>query len=106
MADVRKSINFCKTVKMEICGVVENMSGYTCPHCGKNVDIFGTGGGENTALALGLPFLGRIPFDPNIVKCGDAGVSYRGRHAGSAAADAFAAIAGHIADRNAKRKSA
>jgi Mrp family chromosome partitioning ATPase len=45
LADVRKSINFCRTVKMEILGLVENMSGYTCPHCGKSVDIFGSGGG-------------------------------------------------------------
>ena len=99
LADVRKSINFCKTVKMEITGVIENMSGYTCPHCSKTIDIFGTGGGEKTALAMGLPFLGRIPFDPNMVKCADAGVSYQAQHAGSAAADAFSNIAGQVADR-------
>jgi Mrp family chromosome partitioning ATPase len=77
LADVRKSINFCKTVKMEILGLVENMSGYTCPHCGKSVDIFGSGGGERTAALAGLKLLGRIPFDPNLVKCGDAGISYQ-----------------------------
>jgi len=99
LADVRKSINFCKTVKMEVCGVIENMSGYTCPHCSKTIDIFGTGGGEKTALATGLPFLGRIPFDPNMVKCADAGVSYQTQHAGSAAADAFLSIAGQVADQ-------
>ena len=99
LADVRKSINFCKTVKMEVCGVIENMSGYTCPHCGKANDIFGTGGGEKTALAMGLPFLGRIPFDPNMVKCADAGISYQAQHAGSVAADAFSSIAGLVGER-------
>ncbi len=99
LADVRKSINFCKTMKMEVTGVIENMSGYNCPHCGKTIDIFGTGGGEKTALAMGLPFLGRIPFDPNMVKCADAGISYQAQHAGSAAADAFSNIAGLVADR-------
>ena len=99
LADVRKSINFCKTVKMEVCGVIENMSGYTCPHCSKTIDIFGTGGGERTALAMGLAFLGRIPFDPNMVKCADAGVSYQAQHAGSAAAVAFSDIARLVSDR-------
>ena len=99
LADVRKSINFCKTVKMEICGVIENMSGYTCPHCSQTIDIFGSGGGEKTALAAGLPFLGKIPFDPNIVQCADAGISFQGQHAGSTAASAFANIAGAVADR-------
>ncbi|MCP3951801.1 MAG: Mrp/NBP35 family ATP-binding protein [Desulfobacterales bacterium] len=99
LADVRKSINFCKTVKMEICGVIENMSGYTCPHCSQTIDIFGSGGGEKTALAAGLPFLGKIPFDPKIVQCADAGISYQVQHAGSTAANAFANIANSVADR-------
>jgi len=99
LADVRKSINFCKTVKMEICGVIENMSGYTCPHCSQTIDIFGSGGGEKTALAAGLPFLGKIPFDPDIVQCADAGISFQAQHAGSSAANAFLNIAASVADR-------
>ncbi|PQP33849.1 hypothetical protein C6A37_10815, partial [Desulfobacteraceae bacterium SEEP-SAG9] len=63
LADVRKSINFCKTVKMEIFGLIENMSGFACPHCGELVDLFGSGGGEKTAVAMGVNFLGKIPFD-------------------------------------------
>ena len=51
LADVRKSISFCKTVNMEITGVVENMSGFVCPHCNQTVDIFKTGGGEELARA-------------------------------------------------------
>ncbi|MBW2107419.1 MAG: Mrp/NBP35 family ATP-binding protein [Deltaproteobacteria bacterium] len=75
LADVRKSINFCNTVHMPVLGVIENMSGFVCPHCGKATDLFGTGGGERTAAAMNLPFLGRIPFDPRMVACADAGQS-------------------------------
>jgi Mrp family chromosome partitioning ATPase len=97
LADVRKSINFCKTVKMEIFGLIENMSGYTCPHCGKVVDLFGSGGGEKTALITGIPFLGRIPFDPGVVACGDAGVSYIMSHRESPVTTAFEEIADKLA---------
>jgi ATP-binding protein involved in chromosome partitioning len=77
LADVRKSINFCKVVKMEIFGLIENMSGFACPHCQSVIDLFGSGGGEKTAISAGIPFLGKIPFDQKMVACGDAGVSYQ-----------------------------
>ena len=93
LADVRKSINFCKAVKMQIFGVIENMSGFACPHCGEMIDLFGTGGGEKTAQEFGLAFLGRIPFDPNVVACGDAGARYIEVHANSRVTKAFDAIA-------------
>lgn len=93
LADVRKSINFCKTLKMEIFGLIENMSGFACPHCGEALDLFGTGGGEKTADQMGIPFLGRIPFDPRVVVCGDAGLSFRESYADSPVAKAFDAIA-------------
>jgi len=76
LADVRKSINFCKTVKVEIAGVIENMSGFVCPHCHETVDIFRTGGGEALARELDLPFLGKIPMDPKVVMAGDEGAPY------------------------------
>ena len=98
LADVRKSINFCKTVKMQTYGLIENMSGYTCPHCGKAVDLFGSGGGEKTAAAMGIPFLGRIPFDPEVVACGDAGTSYQARHPDSPVTLAFTTLAGNLID--------
>ncbi|MGD8701316.1 MAG: Mrp/NBP35 family ATP-binding protein [Desulfosarcina sp.] len=98
LADVRKSISFCKTVKMNILGMVENMSGYTCPHCGKAVDLFGSGGGEQTALQHGLKLLGRIPFDPLLVQCGDAGISYQKHYPDSAVTRAFGEIARKVAD--------
>lgn len=93
LADVRKSISFCRTVKMEIFGLVENMSGFTCPHCNEMVDLFGSGGGEKTAAATGIRFLGRIPFDLNVVACGDAGVSFQEKYADSQVTQAFANIA-------------
>ena len=93
LADVRKSINFCKTVKMEIFGLIENMSSYSCPHCGEMIELFGTGGGEKTANQMGVRFLGRIPFDPQMVACGDSGVCYQESHSDSAVTKAFIDIA-------------
>ena len=93
LADVRKSINFCKTVKMEIFGLIENMSGFSCPHCGEMIELFGTGGGEHTANQMGVRFLGRIPFDPKMVACGDSGVCYQESHIDSAVTKAFTDVA-------------
>ena len=73
LADVRKSINFCRQVHMEILGIVENMSGLKCPHCGKMIDIFKTRGGMLTAKKEGLKLLGSLPFEPEVVSSGDAG---------------------------------
>ena len=97
LADVRKSINFCKTVNLEIFGIIENMSGFDCPHCGETVDIFGSGGGEKTAAAFNIPFLGKIPFDPKVVSCGDSGSSYQDTYPDSDVTKAFAAVVGEIA---------
>ena len=96
LADVRKSISFCRTVKMDILGLIENMSGFSCPHCNKMVDLFGSGGGEKTAGTAGIPFLGRIPFDPNVVSCGDNGVSIQEKYADTTVARAFIELAEKI----------
>jgi ATP-binding protein involved in chromosome partitioning len=96
LADVRKSINFCKAVKMQILGLIENMSGFICPHCGKGVDLFGSGGGEKTARTAGIKFLGKIPFDPKVVSCGDAGVSLQQRYVDSEVTKAFSDVATQI----------
>src|SRR5881397_2233099 len=92
LLDVRKSIAFAKAVKMDILGVIENMSGFVCPHCGKQTDIFKIGGGEAAAKELGIPFLGRVPLDPRIVIGGDAGKPFVLEHPDSEAAKAFRAI--------------
>jgi ATP-binding protein involved in chromosome partitioning len=73
LADVRKSINFCLHVNMKILGLVENMSGLACPHCGKSIDLFKQGGGMATALSHGLRLLATLPIEPELVKIGDSG---------------------------------
>lgn len=73
LADVRKSINFCRQVNMNIIGTIENMSGFICPHCGEKVDIFGKGGGVKMASQMGVPMLGEIPIDPEVVSASENG---------------------------------
>ncbi len=94
--DVRKSINFCKTVKMQVFGLIENMSGFVCPHCGKPIDLFGSGGGSRTATAMNIPFLGRIPLDAKMVKCADAGESYMEKYPDSEVTKAYNRIVAKI----------
>jgi len=73
LADVRKSINFCRQVKMPILGLVENMNGLVCPHCGEKIEFFKTGGGSSLAEAAGLPLLASIAFNQDVVRLGDLG---------------------------------
>jgi len=73
LADVRKSINFCRQVKMEILGLIENMSGLKCPYCGKMIELFGTQGGRLTAEKEKLRLLGTLPIEPEVVNSGDTG---------------------------------
>lgn len=73
LADVRKSINFCRQVNMKILGLVENMSGLHCPHCGKTIELFGARGGELTASKENLPLLASLPIEPEFVRAGDTG---------------------------------
>jgi len=73
LADVRKSIDFCQKIGLNILGLVENMSGYTCPHCGQELPLFRKGGGEKTAQKFNIPFLGALPFDPQVVEAADDG---------------------------------
>jgi ATP-binding protein involved in chromosome partitioning len=96
VADVRRCVSFCRSLSLRIAGIVENMSGLVCPHCGKQVDLFKVGGGQNLATEMGLPYLGRIPIDPQIVISGDAGQPFVQHFAHSPAAEAFARIVGSI----------
>jgi Mrp family chromosome partitioning ATPase len=93
LADVRKSINFCRTVNLEIFGLIENMSGLSCPHCGEMIDLFGEGGGERTAKEMGIAFIGRVPIDPRMVACSDAGTPFQQAYPDSPVTHAFEAIA-------------
>ena len=74
LADIRKSISFCKTVHLKTLGIVENMAGFKCPHCNEPIDLFSSGGGVKTAKSSGLEFLGSLPFDTQVVASGDNGV--------------------------------
>ena len=89
LIDVKKSIRFCQKTKMRILGIVENMSGFICPHCGKPIDLFKKGGGEKLAQELGLRFLGRIPIDPRVVDTGDTGRPFIAAYPESPTAKAF-----------------
>jgi len=76
LSDVRKSVSFCRSLNLPVIGVIENMSGFVCPKCGEKTDIFKSGGGEDMALEMNIPFLGRIPIDPQIVDACDSGEHY------------------------------
>nr|HRC86523.1 Mrp/NBP35 family ATP-binding protein [Thermoanaerobaculia bacterium] len=73
LIDARKGLAMFRKVDVPVLGVVENMSGFVCPHCGELTPIFKQGGGQRTAELLGTPFLGAVPLDPAIVEGGDAG---------------------------------
>lgn len=96
VADVRRSVSFCRKVGLSVLGIIENMSGLLCPHCGGLIEVFKTGGGKSLAEEMGVPLLGRIPLEPKIVECGDDGVAFTTRFAESAAAGAFAEIVARI----------
>lgn len=92
ISDVRRSVSFCEKLQLPVVGIIENMSGFECPHCGKSVDLFKSGGGEKLAAEMSVTFLGKIPFDPQIVESGDCGRPFVEKFAGSPAAKAFAEI--------------
>ncbi|ADK79410.1 Mrp/NBP35 family ATP-binding protein [Sediminispirochaeta smaragdinae] len=74
--DSRKSVNFAKQLNLPLIGIVENMSGFICPNCGTEHQLFGSGGGERAAKEMGVPFLGKIPIDPLLMNAEDSGRSY------------------------------
>lgn len=95
--DVEKCITFCKQLELPVLGIVENMSGFVCPHCGKTVDIFSKGGGELLATQYGIPFLGSIPLDPDIARSGDEEKPYVYFYSKTVAAKVFDGIVERIA---------
>ncbi|MBS3733726.1 MAG: P-loop NTPase [Phycisphaerae bacterium] len=92
VSDVRRSVSFCRTLNLPVAGIVENMSQMVCPHCGERIDPFKTGGGEALAGEVGVPFLGRVPLDPQIVLTGDSGTTAHAGGAGPAAAALTAVV--------------
>jgi len=97
-SDVRRSISFCRAVDLPVLGVVENMSGLVCPHCGESIDLFGRGGGERMSGEMDVPFLGRIPIDPAIVKSGDTGKPFAYWESRSPSGEAFTGLVERLAD--------
>ena len=96
LLDSRKSLVFAAETHIPIIGIVENMSGFVCPHCGEVTDIFKSGGGEATAKDMNVQFLGRVPIEPGIVDCGDNGVPVVLKNPDSASAKAFEDIIDRI----------
>jgi Mrp family chromosome partitioning ATPase len=93
LLDSRKSVTFCRQLNIPLLGVVENMSGFTCPHCGEDVDLFKMGGGEKISREMKVPFLGRIPLDPGMVTSSDDGYPFVLKNPDSITAQAFHLIA-------------
>ena len=73
LSDVRKSINFCRTVDMNILGLVENMGPFKCPHCDEEIAVFKKDGGKQTAIDMNVQFLGSLPYNFEVVHSGDSG---------------------------------
>ena len=90
LLDSKKAVNFLKQLGVRVLGIVENMTDFPCPHCGKHVNLFKTGGGEKAAKELDVPFLGRIPFDPDMLEAGDNGLLFVETKKDSPAARALA----------------
>jgi len=93
---VKKAVTFARQLGVPIIGVIENMSGFICPECGTRVDIFRTGGGESIAEELDVPFLGRIPIDPEICEDTDRGMPFVAKHPDSPAAKSFSEIVSKV----------
>ena len=99
LADVRKAIEMFRQVNVEVLGVVENMSTFSCPHCHQPIDIFGHGEGSKTALAYGVPVLGEIEIDPRIRIGGDTGQPVASQGETAPAAHSVYAVARAVTDR-------
>ncbi len=92
LLDSRKAVNFSKQLKLPVIGIIENMSGLICPHCGKKIYLFKEGGGEKAAQELEVPFLGKVPIEPKLVEDGDAGIPFLEKEKESESAKAFMEI--------------
>ncbi|MDD1770776.1 MAG: Mrp/NBP35 family ATP-binding protein [Methanomassiliicoccales archaeon] len=99
----RKSVGFARQLKIPVLGIVENMSGLICPHCGQEIDLFKVGGGEKAAKELMVPFLGRVPLDPKVVTSGDDGMPIVIADSDSPASVAFNEVVDNILKQTEKK---
>jgi ATP-binding protein involved in chromosome partitioning len=100
---VKKAVTFSRRLNLPIIGVVENMSGFVCPHCNEKIEIFRSGGGKKMAQEEGVPFLGSIPLDPKVGADSDKGAPFIISHKDSAATKAFMEIVDNV-DKYVKKK--
>ena len=100
VGDVRRELTFCKKTKIPVLGVVENMSGFVCPHCTECTNVFSKGGGESLAQQFNVPFLGCVPLDPQLTQSLEAGQSFIDMFPQSATKDAVLSIVKQILDRD------
>ena len=105
LQDARKAIEMFRSVKVDVFGVVENMSTFLCPHCQHEIDIFSKGGVERTAKQFGVPYLGAVELDPDVRKGGDSGLPAVLGGEDSPHAKSFFAFARHIAQSAAEHKT-
>src|SRR5262252_502029 len=96
---VRRALTLARERGARLLGLIENMAGYACPTCGAVGPLFEGPGGETTAAQHGLPFLGRVPFDPRLASAADRGRPFVLEHGATPAGRALAAIAGGLAER-------
>src|SRR5271168_1360839 len=99
LQDARKALEMFHQVNVEVIGIVENMSHFTCPHCNQEIDIFSKGGAERTAKQFGVPFLGSIELDPEIRHGGDSGLPVALAGPDSQKAAQFYSVARQVAER-------
>ena len=97
--DVRRGIKMFERVNLAVLGVVENMAGWVCPHCGEEADVFGRGGGERLAEEMGVPFLGPVPLDAAVATAGDRGLPTALADPEAPAGQALRAIAHTVRER-------
>jgi len=97
LLDARKGLKMFEQVSVPVLGLIENMSFFTCGHCGNRTEIFRHGGGATEATRLGVPFLGEIPLDPEVVMGGDSGQPILLRNPKSAVSEAYRRVAGAMA---------
>jgi ATP-binding protein involved in chromosome partitioning len=95
---VKKAVTFARKLNIPIIGIIENMSGFVCPKCGEEINIFKIGGGQKIAEDLSVPFLGSIPIDPEICRDSDRGMPFVIEHKNSPATKAFMEIVNKIED--------
>jgi Mrp family chromosome partitioning ATPase len=96
LMDSRKSLLFAQKVGIPVIGIIENMAVLQCPHCGEEIDLFKKGGAENAAVEMDVPFLGRLPFDPDIVRDSDSGTPFILEHSQSEAGKSFESIVNKV----------